>query len=68
MTIFKLKSLNILHIFVIKKQIFLTQTNQIPGQTRTRNSSSSGAAGGDAAKGSFLQRISNRFSKRYVDY
>ncbi|XP_070508420.1 serine/threonine-protein kinase MARK2-like isoform X9 [Chironomus tepperi] len=34
------------------------------GQTRTRNSSSSGAAGGDAAKGSFLQRISNRFSKR----
>ncbi|KAL7012966.1 hypothetical protein ACKWTF_015120 [Chironomus riparius] len=34
------------------------------GQTRTRNSSSSGAAGSDAAKGSFLQRISNRFSKR----
>ncbi|XP_070507975.1 serine/threonine-protein kinase MARK2-like isoform X3 [Chironomus tepperi] len=37
------------------------------GQTRTRNSSSSGAAGGDAAKGSFLQRISNRFSKRPID-
>ncbi|KAL7012969.1 hypothetical protein ACKWTF_015120 [Chironomus riparius] len=35
------------------------------GQTRTRNSSSSGAAGSDAAKGSFLQRISNRFSKRF---
>ncbi|KAL7012958.1 hypothetical protein ACKWTF_015120 [Chironomus riparius] len=37
------------------------------GQTRTRNSSSSGAAGSDAAKGSFLQRISNRFSKRPID-
>ncbi|KAG5668120.1 hypothetical protein PVAND_016073 [Polypedilum vanderplanki] len=36
------------------------------GQTRTRNSSS-GAATGDASKGSFLQRISNRFSKRPID-
>lgn len=40
------------------------------GQTRTRNSSASGAASNDSSYsnkgGSFLQRISNRFSKRWV--
>lgn len=41
-----------------------------PGQTRARNNSGSGNAGADSAYsnkgGSFLQRISNRFSKRWV--
>lgn len=41
------------------------------GQTRTRNSSASGATGNDSSYankgGSFLQRISNRFSKRPID-
>lgn len=41
------------------------------GQTRTRNSSASGATNADSSYGnkggSFLQRISNRFSKRPID-
>jgi hypothetical protein len=53
---------------IYDKRIKIYFMKKRKGQTRTRNSSATGTASTDASYsnkgGSFLQRISNRFSKR----